>query len=467
VNIFRTNEYPATGLVHQQWVVLIPLLAVIIACIHLFPLLTAAVAGLALFSWLAIRSPVVTVGLLLFAGQIIQHELAPLLGLDPEGIQLQSIRLRLSDPILAGMSVALAHSILTRKHGLRVGKGLLFSFSVFAAWLVFEIVRHAADYGINSAGEFRTYYHWVITVPYIILLMPGERGRRVLFRVILFLSFSHLFWALLRGGVMFGFSIGYYDKWLSSFGSLSLLLGVFAVILSYAHGERRGGIVPLLLLVAASAAAIVIAGARSVWIAALVSGALFFRSRLLRPRLSGFLIGMFLLASGLLFFLFSFSDMPLAGFLRERALAVTDFQLDPTSSWRYYFWISALEGIALRPWFGSGFGMHFNIFVPELNEAFTTSPHNLYLTLVYQTGLIGFLLYCFPLVSLFRVLQRAASTAARLNLPALLACVALVSLHVYGLAFSFEKEFISWAFVGLGASAALRSPEAGEEQQND
>ncbi|MDH4069840.1 MAG: O-antigen ligase family protein [Ignavibacteria bacterium] len=434
----------------DRWI-LGAILLVLLGAIHLNPLIGSGMLALLLISWTAWYFPIFTLVLTVVLGQIVQHEIAPVLGLPTEGLGMGGVNIRLSDLPLAGIAGVTLLRFLKGEHQTRA---LMSGASVLLlAYFAFQIFRNLGTFGISALGEFRTYWHVLLLVPYVAINSDTPERRITIMKTLILLAFSNLLWAVLRGGVLYGFGFSAYDKWLSSFGSLSLVFGALAFVLLRRTGAILAGPWLAGMITSLVASVLVIAGSRSAWLVGIVGGILVARSRI-TIRNAGFVSLVILLSGGLLIIPFSISGIDPIRFLTERLLALTDFQQDPTSAWRYYFWISSVETISKQPWLGTGFGPHFDIFVPELNEVFTTSPHNLYLTILSQTGILGLFLYVWWVIGIGRRC-RTVSTGSIDQAIARLSFITLIGLHLYALAFSFEKDFTSWAIVGVGLAASI------------
>ena len=76
--------------------------------------------------------------------------------------------------------------------------------------------------------------------------------------------------------------------------------------------------------------------------------------------------------------------------------------------WRFYFWSNLIEEWQHRPWFGYGTGSSV-VFGKELMGVWT-SPHNGYLRVLYETGIVGFAAFMWViwtmLAQAFRLLRQ-------------------------------------------------------------
>jgi O-antigen ligase len=139
-------------------------------------------------------------------------------------------------------------------------------------------------------------------------------------------------------------------------------------------------------------------------------------------------------------------------FFEKRLAAFFEYESDPTASWRYFFWLSTFEKLKDNILLGHGLGQHFQIYIPEFKETITTSPHNLYLTILFHSGLLGMVFYLFFIMNIFINLKNALKINNE-RFIILTSIVVLFIVHFYGIAYSFEKDFFTWMYVGLGISA--------------
>ena len=71
-------------------------------------------------------------------------------------------------------------------------------------------------------------------------------------------------------------------------------------------------------------------------------------------------------------------------------------------SYRPEIWLTALNDIQNKPFFGHGIGSKMSLFIPSLNKAFSDS-HNIHIGLTYQLGLAGLVIWLALFVYLFRL----------------------------------------------------------------
>ena len=310
-------------------------------------------------------------------------------------------------------------------------------------------------------GEFRTYYQSLFLVLYLVATTKTEKERAKIFKLLVSLALLHILLGLIRGAFLFEFKFAAYDKWLSAFGSLALLYGLFALFIA-----KHENSIPVpkwmnTLFYILGISLIFISANRSVWLAG-VAGLMFLViSRRLSLGRQIKLLFLLPVIIAVLLFVFHTIGKDLDEFIQTRLLAFTDYQADTSASWRYYYWLSTLEQIIQNPWFGVGLGKHFDIYIPEIRKVITTSPHKFYLTILYQVGIIGLLLY-----GIWVSLIATYFHKAKLSTPsdrAILATGVLVLFvaHCYWIAYSLEKEFFTWSFIGLALSCIVHKRKSG------
>lgn len=413
---------------------------------------------LAISTLIAYSSPNCLIFLMILLGQIIQFELEEIFGIHTEKIDFSNFTIRFSDPLLFGVVVTIFLKLNNEKNQLtRLFKNNSIFFSFFLSILLLQIIRNIGLYGIHSFGEFRTYYQFLFFVPYLIISLKKIEDRRSTFLLLLILSLSHIFFGVFKGGVLFGLKFEAYNKWLSSFGSLALLYGMVALFLLKKTETIKINQVFCFLLYLTGISIIIISSSRAVWGAAFMG--LFFLTCLGQFKLNN-LFKIFLL-SPILFYLLSLlfvhSSIDLIPFIEDRLTAFTNFKNDPTALWRHTFWLSSLAKIKENLFWGHGFGQHFQVYIPEFDETITTSPHNLYLTILFHSGLTGLTIYLICVFNVFIFLKKGSKRLFDEKYIILTGMVVLFSVHFYGVAYSFEKDFFSWMYIGTAISSVYNS----------
>jgi len=428
-------------------------LLLVVYIISIQPLLGIALVGIVLSAILAHFFPVTTLTLAILLGQVAETELSKVLGIDSKGFHFGSAWVRLTDPLVAGMVISMAIRLFNEAGLLSKflrGPALLFTF--FLAFLFLQVLRNIPSFGMAAPGEFRTYYQFFLLLPYVSFSVRSSADRARLYKVLIALAFSFVLWGFIRAWLIFHFHFAPYDKWLSGTGSLTLLYGLFSLYLAQREGQVKLPAPVLYSLYWIGITMILIASTRAVWLAGgvgMITVWIGNRSSTGKNLKTLLLIPLFVL---LLIPIFQYSGLDIIEFIRLRLVAFTDFQSDPTALWRFRYWLATIDQIIQHPWFGSGFGKDFGIYIPEFKTIETTSPHNLYLAVVYQIGFIGFASYLAWVIALGVHLKRSRPLAGIDQAVVSLAGLILITIHAYGIAYSFERLFLPWTFVGLAFS---------------
>jgi O-antigen ligase len=144
------------------------------------------------------------------------------------------------------------------------------------------------------------------------------------------------------------------------------------------------------------------------------------------------------------------------------------FEHDPNALWRFAAWGTALTLFVQHPIFGTGYGVHFSPFDVSVSKGGSplatrvvavdvdTRPHNTYLTVLYQMGLLGLcslaavlLCYFFRGWSLLRRFRRESRSVWLYVALLFQLCMCLYG----GLNLMFESPFsasIFWLGLGVG-----------------
>jgi len=183
-------------------------------------ILALLILGITLSTIIAYKYPKTFIVLTILLGQIIQYELNEVLSINAEKLSFNNITIRLSDPLIFGMAITIFLKFFTHnKLLIKFIKNDGFSFSLFLFFLILLIIRNVNLYNINSFGEFRTYYQFLLFIPYLVISLKNSDDRRIAFILLLALSLLHIFLGVIKGGVLYYFRFEAYNKWLSNFGS--------------------------------------------------------------------------------------------------------------------------------------------------------------------------------------------------------------------------------------------------------
>ena len=411
------------------------------------------IVGITLSSTIAYKFPKTAIVLNILLGQVIQFELEEVFSISSKILSFGYFTIRLSDPLIFGIIITMLLKIFTHKKSIiRFIKSDGLFFSLFFFIIILQVIRNINLYGINSLGEFRTYYQYFLFIPYFVISLKKSDDRRTVFYLLVVLSFLHILFGLINGGVLYYFRFEEYNKWLSNFGSLALIYGMFALFLlkRTENLKLNRTITSIVFLIGITI--IVISSSRSAWLAGIAG--LFILILFGQFKINNFFS--LLLLSPILFYLlvllFEYSGIDMFIFFEKRLAAFFEYESDPTASWRYFFWLSTFEKLKDNILLGHGLGQHFQIYIPEFKETITTSPHNLYLTILFHTGILGTAFYLLFIVKAFIDMKKSLRIISERYI-ILTSIVVLFIVHFYGIAYSFEKDFFTWMYVGLGISA--------------
>lgn len=136
--------------------------------------------------------------------------------------------------------------------------------------------------------------------------------------------------------------------------------------------------------------------------------------------------------------------------------------LQTYSSGRLGLWQKVIEDIAKRPILGYGFNSHEKVFLDHRGHR-GTSPHNEYLYILFNLGMVGLLLYLLYHYQLWHYFKK------RKNLRLATACYLGLTGYLIHTAFSqpHSVNYLIWMFMGLAAcEVELAEKEAEEPTTN-
>ena len=441
---------------------LVNLLALVACCVGLVyvPLLLSGETGLLPvlggflllpFVFVAYRFPYLTIFLSFAVGPLF-HELLPFL---PENLRSPSLgfmRIRFFDPVLFGILAAIGIKLLSRDRRLIDLMARQFPIIILIlAWLLMQLARSIGTYGINTLGEFRTYYQYIFLAPYIVVFVRTNDRQWRLFKLLIVMSFLFIAVGLVRGGWLWQFRISASFKWLEASGNLALVYGVVALFLATRRNLIRVARPVFFALLSFAVVLTIISSVRAVWMTSAVlfflvilTGNLSARSSILFPLVGGF---GFLLSA----YMIGKSGLGTVAFIDERMRAFTAYGTDATASWRAALWADAIPKILKNPFLGTGLGHHFQL-VGSGGQIVSTAPHNLFISIAFQIGIVGLLLFLwlgvqlhFKFVRMYRFKLGPRSRTIILT-----AVIVQVSAVAYQMVYGFE--LFTWLYIGLGLS---------------
>ncbi len=355
-----------------------------------------------------------------------------------------------ADVVIGAMLSAVLLTVATRQNELRQLGWLFLAALPFAAWLVFEVIRNVPAHGLSAAGEFRFRYLPLFSAFYVAVFFRDERRRAHLLLVLTYGTAAGLLSLVIYEVFATGLAFGPSHRFLHSSGSLALAEAALLLLLAHRYfplalsRPLTGALAGLTVLL------VVLDGHRSVWLALFTC---IVALLLLGEARFGNTLAVFM-GSGLLLALLAivlFRDSgELFGFFQERSLAFFDATKDPNARWRIIAWTAAVPSILREPWIGSGFGGYWTALVnPLTGESYAVFPHNYYIMTLVKTGLIGLLSYLlFVAVVLGKWWSELMRKVPERRYWLLLTGIALVTIHVYGIAYGLEPY--SWLVLGAG-----------------
>lgn len=404
-----------------------------------------------LLTIIAYRFPYLTIILVFLLGQIIGLEAQALLPATLRQPALGSLSLRYFDPMLLGIVLAVMLKLLHRSKALSefMFRDYLF-WTLLIGWLAIEIIRSFGSYSIiNIFGEFRTYYQYMLLIPYIVVFFQTEDEQWRLFKLLIVLSSLFILSGIIRGWMLYGFAIEIGRRWLSASANLALLNGMIALYLCVKHKALKVNNKLVIMLFVAFFVMTILNGHRSVWLATgvaflalIFTGQVSFKSYILTW------IAGIIACVGILY-IFQMKGENIFLFLDNRMMAFTNYEYDATANWRYSLWIESLRRIMQNPLWGHGFGLHFNLYLSR-EVIITTSPHNLYISIAYQVGIAGLFLYLGFIFQVFRRIRKALNMqiTSHQRTMILTTLVILISSSAYYIAYVFD--YFTWLYVGVG-----------------
>ncbi|MEX2400248.1 MAG: O-antigen ligase family protein [Rhodothermales bacterium] len=361
---------------------------------------------------------------------------------------------RPTDPILLAMAVALVYAFMQGDRRTQyVFTGPCIMWVAFFAWVGLQVGMSSPRYGLVSAlGEFRLSFQPLLVLPFIVAFVRTKEQQRRLFIGLVWLSVVFVSVAIVNGLFFHDGTGSKGTRWMVAHVNLALALVIGAWYTARRTGFWTGASNAYGVLLLAGLALIVFCAHRSVWAATVTIIFCLSVFGLISAK------DCFKLAGGLLLAAFTIdilaADLNLIDFVRERMTAFTSYTEDATASWRAQVWAAAIEQVKANPVSGKGLGNYF-YFQLDDTRVVTTIPHNVYVQLSLQVGLVGLCLYLAMVGHMFQVLRRAYRRAGDIHSLSLTmyGMIALLGGSVFYFAYGFEP--FTWLFVGAGMAAAL------------
>ncbi|MBI4779627.1 O-antigen ligase family protein [Candidatus Falkowbacteria bacterium] len=136
---------------------------------------------------------------------------------------------------------------------------------------------------------------------------------------------------------------------------------------------------------------------------------------------------------------------------------------DSSIEWRLNLWNDAKEYVKNKPWLGYGAGVASDLILDKRGEQFGSSdPHNDYLKIAIENGLIGLLAYASLIAGLFINLIKKYSTAGQTRFKTLILTTIGLSIAFYIMSAAdniLRNTALMWSFWALiGAIMAVKIP---------
>ncbi len=375
-------------------------------------------------------------------------------------IEFENIKLRYYDPLIF-IIVSTIFLKLIQNHNYTVQ---IFShyklWMVLFCWILIQAILSIGEYGIvNSLGEFRTYYYYLLIIPFIAIYFRMKEDQWSLFKLlIIYFSLFLLGLTFFRAYFEYNFrvdSLTAADRWLRSSANLDIIYGLVATFLAHKYNVLKINIIWLLVFGLVVFLVTVINSHRTVWLVVITSFICLILLREISIKHIFIFSLMIVIGVVLSIFVFSSAGIDLITFIQDRGKAFTSFEDDGTSRWRYLLWLQAVDGIINNPLTGTGMGKHFQM-IDSQGNLVTTAVHNYYLTIGYHTGIIGIGLYFMFIGQLYfrfkRGLLKFKKTPKNYVMVAS-SFIVLISSHIYYL--SWEHDIYSWLIISLGASVLM------------
>jgi len=375
-------------------------------------------------------------------------------------IAFGNIKLRYYDPLILIIILTIFLKIIKKhKYTLQI-----FSYyklwTVLFCWILLQTFLSIGEFGIvNSLGEFRTYYHYLLIIPFIAIYFRLKEDQWSLF-ILLIIYFSVLLLGLtiFRAYFEYNFrvdSLTAADRWLRSSANLAIIYGLLGIFLAHKYNVLKINIIWLLVFGLVVFLVTVINSHRTVWLVVITSFICLVLLREINIKHIFYISIIITIGVVLSIFVFSSAGIDLITFIQDRGKAFTSFEDDGTSRWRYLLWLQAVDGIINNPFTGTGMGRHFQM-IDSQGNLITTAVHNYYLTIGYHTGFIGISLYLMFIAQLFIRFKRGLlkfKTVPKKYVMIATSFIVLISSHIYYL--SWEHDIYSWIIISLGASVLI------------
>ncbi len=365
-------------------------------------------------------------------------------------IDIGPIKLRFWDPMLFGILMTIFLKLFDKNFQLKLWKYYP-SLILFLGFLIIRVLLCLQTYGVNALGEFRTYYGYLFMILYLAIYMKSPEKRLKMLKTLIFLSLSLILIAFVTA--ILSHEVALKVRWIGSYGALWILHGLVALFIL--TNKQKINLILFVLAFLAGGFLIVFTAHRSVWLATVIALLILYLLKEIKVTRQVQIALIALIAGSLTYFAFHSVGYNPQEFVATRLLAFTDPEQDPNTYWRQYLWLASLEEIQRNPWLGNGLGKHFQLIDPAGN-LITTSPHNLYVSIPFQIGIPGLILYLMFIGTLFIQFMRFRTYPfIPIGDQAIvtIGIVVLTAVSAYYVAYTMEWDWMSWTYIGLATSA--------------
>lgn len=337
------------------------------------------------------------------------------------------------------------------------------SLIVFFVFALFSLLRGEALYGVAAFNQFRTLFALGMCIAIPLLFHD-------LNDVLPYLRF-YLIMVILAGSVEFLHVVGvvpYTGLVRSPYRTTSMLSAtqgaLFAMpfvfllcTIRFVYRMRMLAVCSMIL----SCVFAIASAARGVWIG--VTGAVAYMMLYVDIRKKTvYVIFFFLLATGMYFVAPHIYIQRYHVSLAERFTALAQMQFG-TASWRRDAWHQMIKDISEAPWTGLPFGTPIYFYVSQAGYIDTEAPHNEYLKIPRNVGLIGFGAFLFFLGGIcLRAHRFMKNNPHTIQYYYMLGCVACFVLHLITAVFTqafttMERSPFVWGLAGIIILISMQS----------
>ena len=309
------------------------------------------VVGFGIVVGIAFRFPMFTVFALLITGVLpTVYQMTPIFDASYGAI---GGGLNAVDIVLMGMVGASLLRLSRPGNAPQLSLGIGVYVALFALWLLFEIVRNVAVYGISAPGEFR-YRYLILSVPlYVAIFFHTTRDRKRLFRLLVFSSLIFTLLSIPIIGMLKGWSLPTSDTQEARFLPSGITVGlVYALVMLFlAHRYRYIKPNPILLSMTAIPVLfmVLIDSHRSVWLVAVVLVLSLTSLKEIRiTRMWHWGVPLLLIVV-IVWYATTKAGLDVSDYIATRGIAFVNPEQDKTSAWRLVQWETQISRFLSSP----------------------------------------------------------------------------------------------------------------------